>query len=200
MTAKVVKDVLSLDLTSIRTAAQVRTLVPGRWASDPEVPLFLYTSLRDIFDPSLTNQQFKDLIIESYGVGATPADMGIHLITLPAESVTKDYGMQLDKVGVEIALLSIMVQLGENLLDAQIDIVEQADLRIRWLLDYNIRSTRRKKGDLTVVPGLSSNADMTIYPNAKDTPVICNYEAFLNNESSIAKASLYRLQYFRIFV
>lgn len=201
MTSKIVKSELAKDNTPVRTAQDVFNLLPNQWANVSLVPRGLYVPLKDLLFPGgATQQQFEDILIESYGIGATPEDIGIHIITLPFDSVMKSDSNRSDKTGAEYATLKILSMAGENLTDVDIDLAEQIDLRVRLLVDINCRKVLRKNGHTTLTPALPATADPTVVNDMKSFPVVANWLGFIDNESTIGKASLYKLEYYRVVV
>lgn len=196
MTAKIIKDTIYKDRGApTRTALDVFNKCPNQWPAAIDVPPAYFTPLKDlILPPGATDQKYWNILIETYGIGATPSDNGIHIVTLPSESVTKSDSSQSSSTGAEYALLKIFCVLGATLTDAQKDLAEQLDLRVRLLLDYNCRSRRHKNGEV-VIPKLDPSIDPTV---DKKFPVLCHWLGFLDNESSIGKASLYKLEYTRL--
>jgi hypothetical protein len=201
VTAKIVKAELAKDNNTLRSALDVFNLMPGQWASLAEVPPAYYTPLKDLLFPNgATQQEFEDALIEVYGIGATPEDVGIHIITLPFDSVMKSDSNRADQTGAEYATLKILSMVGENLTDDDKDLAEQIDLRVRLILDINCRKILRKNGYPSMLPALPATADKTVVNNIKQFPVIVSWLGFIDNESAIGKASLYKLEYYRVVV
>lgn len=199
MGSKVVLPTLEADTTPTRTAEDVRALVAGRWATDEDVPWYLYKPLKEILmGPGADDEDYRNLLITTYGAGHTPEDAGVHILTLPKGSVYDDGGMKVNEHGAECAILKILVQIGDSLTGDDLIRAEQADLRIRFLLDWFWRVKRKKSGD-SVIPGLTGDGDSSIYLNATHQ-IQCIWLGFLDNQSVIAKASVYQLQYTRIIV
>ncbi len=204
MSTDLIAYVLGQDYKRNRTAAQVRARLPNQWAADIDVPIFLYQPLSEIllglYGDSTAQEALQELIIPVYGLGDTPDQLCIQLIDVPFESVEKADGMKSDQVGAETALLKTLIQIGENLSEADGQIAKQADLRMRLVLDVNARSAARRGTGAESFPqgnGLPSNGDPTI---RKDFPVICNFLGVIDNETAQGKVSLYRLQYNRAIV
>lgn len=205
MSAYLIDYVLGQDYKRNRTAAQVRALLPTQWATDADVPHFLYQPLSWILlgleGDAAAQAALQEIIIPSYGLGNTPDepnDQSIQLISLPFESVAKADGMKSDATGAETALLKTMVQIGADLDANDAFIASQADLRIRLIIDKNCRSLAMKNGEIWPKGnGLPVTGDPTIN---KNYPAICNYLGFIDNETAIGKVSLYLLQYTRTFV
>ena len=203
MSTALISYVLGQDYKQNRTAAQVFAAAPsGQWATAAHVPIAYYQPLSQILlglhDTSGAQTALQKIIIGSYGLGDTPDDLTIQLITLPFESASKSDGMRSDIIGAETCLLKVLVQIGENLTADQSKTAEQADLRIRFLLDVLCRGIIRKNGEKVVdKTGLDPTGDPTV---SIQMPVICQWLAFIDNETAIGKAGLYRLQYTRLVI
>lgn len=208
MSTSLISYILGQDYQRNRTAADVLAKANAQckngnqWATVDDVPWAYYMPLSEIMlgahDTPEAQAALQKIIVGCYGLGEATDDLTIQLITLPFESAMKADGMQSDKIGAETCLLKVLVQIGEDLTLQQAKIAEQADLRIRFLLDFLCRGILRKNGESVIdTTGLDPAGDPTVDVNY---PIICQWLAFIDNETAIGKAALYRLQYTRMVI
>lgn len=194
MSAKCVRERIINDTTS-RTAADVMTANPGKFASVGEVPVHLYKCAKDLLFPSGVpgGDAFPDFVIAKYGEAKTMADAGIELafISQEADISPLSEGKREDTTGAEYYLLRVMCRLRDADAVTNPDVTEQLDLRIRYLIDSVIRG---EAGLSTIIP--SAGVDNTV---DKTQGVACYWLKYLDSPNTSEYLSLYCLQFTRVF-
>lgn len=190
MPAQTIRNLLISDKTD-RTAADVRTANPNVFASDDDVPVHLYQSLKTIMFSTASDPQFEARVVYSYGRGATSSDADIQIIPMEMESITGSGIMEQilsDVPGAETAHVLIYLRLPIPVESASFNKIRSAELRIRYLLDYNLR---RAHG----LSDLDTSGDNTLF----NTYFKSFWKRVLNPPNEAALAVEYIVQYQRAF-
>lgn len=201
MSGKTIAGYLGNDITS-RTAANVVTANPGVFPGGPStVPLYMYQSLREMlgFPDQATLQ---DHIVARYGSNLTMPTLGIEIALETQDAALSDVetNARYDVLGGEFGYARILSKIHDPVLDSQYDLVEQIDLRIRYLIETEIR--QYTQGSTVVNPRGSS---IYLNPATFDTTIDANlgvcvrWIKYGNSESALERVSIYSVQYARLF-
>lgn len=186
MTAKAIRDYLSKDLIS-STAAAVAAANPTLWASAANVPDYAYKSLGSIWllTASLTSSVLEDSIVYRFGQSDT-STKEISLFTLPTESVRQQGSFNSNLPGAEASILEIVLRLPQRL--ANLELLTNAELRIRYLLDLTWR--RQRKG---VTPFIPSTGDNTL----ANTGIYCQFDGYVSPPNAMESHVRFCIDYNR---
>lgn len=200
MTAKVIQGYLLADTIS-RTAQDVMNANPGRFADASKVDPFMYLSLKDILSQNGVigaEQNYSDFVVYKYGTDLTMANLGIEMAYVAEEAENAPEGYRSDEIGAEFGLLKILCRLNPADADQNVNMTEQADLRIRDVIDANIRAQTKKIPAVLDPTGIDNSvmAPIVSDPNAG---VICRWMKFLTPPTGPEVVSVYSLQYTRLF-
>lgn len=181
--AEMIKD------TTSTTAAAVMALYPGRFARPEDVPEYLYMSLADIWGEADID---KWVHVDISGQTKTAGNIIINEVMVVDSSETP---ANIDLPGAESAQVDITYQKPRNTLLAQV--VRNAELRTRLLLDYTLRqSIRVVAPDLPALDGSNFKIDSSI----EDYWIKAFWRGYSIEPTTSYVVSRYRVEYVRLFL
>lgn len=197
MPGPIIKSYLLRD-TVDSTAEAIYLLNASGWASPADVPIYLYTSLCTLWTGSSGNVAALDkAIVSQSGQGTQKSRNVISISPLICESV--DAGnpegklISDDAQGAENALIRILFQTQQAPPESKFSLAQNAELRVRLLLDCNLRSL---SGGGTSIP----------IDNTHDKSIDSSYETFILNwlgyetdPSAVEVLTNYACSYVRCF-
>lgn len=147
MSTKVFEKMFWDDVTDF-TAADVRTANPNMFDTDNDVPVHTYQSLKTLFVGNLVStDEYRKKIVAKYGLSETTPDSSIEIVYLPEESVLAREGFQMDTPGAEFSKIMVMLRLKRTMAAADKDKLENCWLRIKHIMDKDIRGIRINYAD-----------------------------------------------------
>ena len=193
MTAKAIQYYLAQDVID-GSASTVSTNNPTLWPTASDVPDYAFESLGTIWlgAPSLSSDLYNKIV---YAFGSNTNTTGnsgeITLYTQPIESVlfdrVKDNTIGAEETNLIIRLFK--VQRPNSSTTAPLETMQNAELRLRYLLDGNWR--RLRKG---VPPQIPSTGDKSINPNVG---VYLTWEGFITPPTATEIQVRYKAYYVR---
>lgn len=189
MSGDVIRAALIADTTDT-TAAAIRGFNPGMFATDADVPVWCYQSLKTLLlGTSAVAQDLADAVSPSYGMKLSQTT-GVDIVFDSVESVDDPKGMKVDQTGWESGLFLVFARISYPVNAEQAESIKMVHMRIKTLLDVR---TRLESG---LKPGSLNNylpaADPIIDPSEN---YICNFMRFGSVESVLERASIYRASY-----
>lgn len=164
MSSKVIQAALIADFTD-RTAAAVMAANPGVFASEAEVPEYLYMSLKTMYLGSLApSGDWADRVSEDVGTGRSDPRGGIIVSSsglVPSYCrMERTTNIEIsDVAGAEYSQVKLILYTPRHITDLLF--MHQVMLRTRFVLDYFWRGERSTFNNL-VSPGLDVSTDPTI--------------------------------------
>lgn len=193
MPAAIIAQVLRAD-TVDRTAAAVIAANPGTFLNGVSaVPAYLYQSLKTLWLPSGTISDFQNLVVPDLGTGQSSSAGSIVVIADGlTESVYERKSLRSDQPGAEVCSIRTLLY-KPRASSLSISPIQNAGMRIRYLLDNTLRGSRGVSGNL---PQYYVSLDITVDPRF---PFFCFFER--NTEPVLAsEATLkFRADYVRMF-
>lgn len=146
MPESIIKTTLVADYTDT-TASAISAAYPLLYPTASSVPTYAYTSLATLL--GVASGGLPLVIIAALGQGDTPATAAVIIEgSFMCEATLDRDGVESDHPGAEYAEIGILVR---NVRYAtSINLVKNVTLRIRYLIDYNLRQWRGSPGDLTI--------------------------------------------------
>lgn len=140
-----------------RTAADVMAANPGMFDSVSEVPEYLYLSLKTLWlGAGAASGDFAKRVVADLGTGMESSAGCITIFTTQIEDQADDnQTFQDDRYGAEVAMVEIYMNIPR--VNTDIDILMNAGLRIKYLLDYNARILRGLTTNLLVSPTVDNS-------------------------------------------
>lgn len=191
MTAKAIQYYLCQDVVD-GSAASVSAANPTIWATAADVPDYAYKSLGTIWTGApTTSSNLENRIVYQFG-SVTNNTIEIALFTQPVDSVlfdrVKDNEIGAEETNLVIRLSKPQGRPGIDTL-ANFNTVQQAELRIRYLLDLNWRSLR--KG---TPPQIPSTGDKSINPSYG---INITWDGYISPPNAVECQFRYRVFYIR---
>lgn len=199
MSTKVFEKMFWDDVTDF-TAADVRNYNPNIFPTDADVPIHTYTSLKTLFVGTIVPVgDYRKLIVAKYGLSETNPDNSIEIVYLPEESVLAREGFQMDKPGAEFSKIMVLLRLKRNIAQADRDKLENCWLRIRHILDKDIRGIRV---DYSNGQRLSPSIPKAVVQAADKTinyqlPYFVQFSGFVHTEHALEVGLIYDCNYVR---
>lgn len=156
------------------------------WSQACDVPAYAYQPLTQIFlGTTGTSIELEKSINFSFGEGRQNPRGEISLIIMPVESVRlPELPFNHNIPGAETAYLMVILRYPEG--EGSIKRMEQTELRIRYLLDYQWR-TKRKTG--CYVPSIGESSIKN--------PIYCKFERYETELNANQVGFVYSLAYER---
>lgn len=189
MPSTVIRNYLLRDVVDT-TAAAIFALNPGRWDSEADIPVYMYTSLCTLWTGSSGDVvNYERLISAQSGRGdVTPNTITIAPII--CESVDNYEGPErLDALGGETAKIFITFQQSRAVPEADWEKIQNSELRVRLLLDANLRGQSRKPQSVPVVGDKSID----------EGDFLCIWSAYANDPDESFLSAEYNISYIRTF-
>lgn len=190
MPGDVIRQYLITDTTDT-TAAAVAAAYPTYFTGGASsVPVYAYQSLLTLM--ACAGTTLDNIIISEYGEAKIPATVAMVIqTTWIRESVDLPSGLKSDDPGAEYAQVDIWVR--NVSFTRNSNIVKNISLRVRYLLDLNLRQFRSKE-TASVPPGIPTFGD----PSIKQDYVYC---IWMGAGKQIASewSNTYMVQYERSF-
>jgi hypothetical protein len=184
MLSDIIKAYLSLDVTSV-SACSVWLRNQDIWATSSAVPEYAYKSLKDIWvGTTAASSELANRIVCRFGEGLTAGVGEISLYVSPIESAHSELPIQSNTAGAETSFLDIVFRQPPD--QGKVKRNENAELRVRYLLDKLWRSTRR------TYPYLSASGDTSIVDD-----VILIWDRYMGCITAEEVASRYIAAYYR---
>lgn len=187
--------------TTDGSASHFVSAYPTLFSSDSDVPIYLYQSLKTIWLPDGTDEDFAARIVYKHGAGLNRSDADIEVTSIIYEAITGDPNIILnDEAGAERAAIKILIRLPDPVQPSSYDQVKLAELRIRYILDQTLRSLYGAPdlpitGDSSITPKLIVHNYVTANSYFK-----CRWKEWLNTQNEGEIAVLYLAEYQRLFV
>lgn len=178
------------------TASAINALNGNAYGSPSKVPLYMYTSLCTIWTGASGNVAALDkAIVVSSGEGKDPATNAITIAPYICESDSNENegGLENDDTGAEAALVKIFLKTSPTPTSSVFNRIQNAELRIRLLLDTIIRS---KYGYSSSIP-INNTGDLSIDDTAD--LFMCQWLGYETEPSASQLAVNYALSYYRSF-
>ena len=194
MPEKVIINVLQSDITDTTASAVFNAPQnAGVFTDISDVPVYLYQSLKTIFTPTSDLTDFQSRFVPVYGQGYTNAEGDIAVIAQQREPLTfTGQGVYPDLPGAERAKVGIYIRFPAPVEAADFGRVKNTELRIRFLLDYNMRQKfQHEAPDLPVLESL----DNSLYTNFCK----CYWEGYATAENASEILTIYKVEYARVF-
>jgi hypothetical protein len=182
----IIRTILIADTTD-RTAAQARTANSGKWAADSDVPDYMFKSLKTLLGTA-DSTALARRIVALYGVGKTVTEPSIEIHTTVQDNIY-DAELPTDLIGGEIAKVMILFRQPTPVSTGNAYLVEQLELRTRYLLDKFIRGLRGN-------PQLTVSGDKSIDPNHY---LFLTFEKADVGTDAVEAVAQYSAQYVRVF-
>lgn len=191
----VIREYLLLDVVD-RTASSVMVLNPGMWASEAEVPVYLYKSLCTLWTGASGDVvNYDRMIVAKSGEGKNLSENCIWISPYICDnSESSDEIPWLSDVqGGESAriFIGLSYKKGTKVTPELEDRTQNSELRIRLLLDQNLRSTCQKPQDLPIAPGGSINSSYGLFR--------MSWKGYDSDPSAIEIVAEYHAAYVREF-
>lgn len=187
MSAKAIRYYLMQDTVS-GSASTVSTDNPNLWPTAADVPDYAYKSLGNLWLSSATpvSSQLGDSIVYRFGQNDT-ATNEISIFTQPIESVISDT-MRDNTIGAEESNLVIRITKTATS-SSSVDLIQNIELRLRYLLDINWR--RRRRGTPPFIP---STGDKSL---DSAVGVLCEWDGYVTMPNAIQTIVRYKTYYVR---
>lgn len=200
MPSPIIRSYLLQD-TVDHTAQQIFNLNPGGWTDVSKVPIHLYTSLCTLWTGASGGvnriANYNKSIVARSGQGLDTANNSIIIQSYICESsnATGEEGdlVQDDAIGAENALVRIMFKTQASPPPAIAQRTKDSELRVRLLLDCNLRRLGSKPNSIPI-------------DNTDDRSIDDSYTLFLlnwlgdsNDQNSIEMVANYACSYVRCF-
>lgn len=140
-----------------RTAADVMSANPGMFDDVSQVPEYLYLSLKTLWlGAGAASGDFAKKVVADLGTGMESSAGCITIFTTQIEDQADDNTtFQDDRYGAEVATVEIYMTIPR--VNTDIDLLMNAGLRIKYLLDYNARILRGLTTNLLVSPAVDNS-------------------------------------------
>lgn len=150
MSAKVVRYNIINDYTD-KTASDVRTANPGLFATDADVPEYLYKSLKTLWlGSSAASSEFAARVSPYLGGGDSDSRGSITVVQISTieSSQSQESIMQDDQIGAENAEILITMRIPR--VAQTTDLLDNVCQRLKYILDMNYRYVRGLPSDLSI--------------------------------------------------
>lgn len=191
---KCLADVLRNDTLSVAASTFV-TAYPLQFNAASAVPTYLYQCLQDIWLTGTTTSTTKwaDQVTDSLGPGNSGARTIDVITTRIVDQIDAPEGYpSSNEYGAEFAEIYIYFKLGGAIsaVDISSDRVKNAELRTRFLLDYNWRVNTNHNYEIPITDlSINSSSDNKAY-----------WKGVTNPQSSKDAAALYCCTYTRLYL
>lgn len=178
------------------TASAINALNNNAYGSNSKVPFYMYTSLCTIWTGASGNVAALDKsIIVSSGEGKDTATNAITIAPYICESDSQENegGLQSDDVGAEAALVRLFLKTKPTPIPSEFNRIQNAELRIRLLLDTLIRS---RYGYSSSIP-INNTGDLSI-DDTYDL-FMCQWLGYETEPSASQLVVNYAISYYRSF-
>jgi hypothetical protein len=187
---QVIRDYLLQDVVDT-TPAVIRSLNPGVWASDDDVPVYMYTSLCTLWTGVSGDVVSFGLLISANSGRGDVTTSTISISPLIQESMEATEGPEhIDYIGGENTKIFITFLLPRSVPEGKWGKIQNAELRIRLLLDANIRGACRKPVSIPI------SGDTSIDPEGG---FLLTWQAFANDPNESYLVAEYQASYIRAF-
>lgn len=188
MSARVLEWNLEQDVID-RTAADVRTANPGLFASDADVPDFLFKSLKTIWLGTFAaSGDLAGVVISDL---RTKTNDSAGAITIIADRVIESAEARFfesDQIGAETARIVIQFTRPRN--TTSVTIIRDACLRVRYILDLASRSLRGLPQQLPI------RTDNTVDPSFG---LYARFDEYLGPLRADIEELIFTCEYVRVF-
>lgn len=189
---------LGQDIVS-RTAADVRAANTGIFATDADVPVYLYTCLMDLFGYA-DQSALQDHIVARAGSNLAMSDSGIDIAVQMQESAISELPgtLKLDSLGAECAIVKILCRTHDPVEDDKIDLLENVDFRIRYIVSGLIRQYTKGSWPFNLL-GQPSNLIPVSKSIDPTVGVSLQWLKLGDVENALERLSIYAATYARFF-
>lgn len=195
MPAKVIASLLKSDIVDRTAQDVINANLPGTFVNGvSSVPMYLYSSLKTIWtSASGSVSSYQNLIVPNLGTGqSSPVGSIVIVAEQLNESVLVRKSVRNDQPGAEVCPISILLY-KPRASSLSINPIQDAGLRIRYLIDNSLRGLRGQSGNLPDYYVAQSTSLDVRYP------FLCFYER--NGEPVLSSEAtlVYRADYIRMF-
>lgn len=166
-----------------------------------QIPKYLYMCLSDMFQGPGKAANWPSLVTIKYGLGAAGGS-GIDLIYQTSEAATSSGSDRSDITGAEYGILHTLCKVKDPN-PQQKDLVDEADLRIRYLIDCLTRQKWAKLNPPVLsIGGIGGSIDTLGIDNTIDPskPFYCRWLQFdMAASDAHLRSSIYTMNFYRLF-
>jgi len=194
MPAPIIRSYLLRDVVD-STPQAIMALNPLVYTSSSEVPRHMYLSLCTLWTGVSGNvSAFNDQVVATSGTASNEAENTISISAFLRESVDDPDGVMADDlIGAENAIVKILFQTSKSLTPDEYSRTQDAELRVRLLLDANLRGKCNKPMHVPI-----NNTDDLSIDKSYET-FLCTWQQYLEDQNAIELVSIFTISYVRSF-